>query len=211
VGVFKGSISLTRFIVRGKPPKRFAATFLERIALRAFTDLDPDLPDEEKSGWCVAETPLDLGLLHEQIFMGPYLVLGLRTDRWRVPRALLKAQLAEAVDAWRERTGRDKINRREKDELKLRILRKLRKRVVPTMRHVDMCWNLDQGSVLLWTRAERTKEDFRALFEQTFSLELDEATALMAAAALYGVEAVDEVSDLEVTLLGESPVEEDDS
>ena len=206
MGVFKGSISLTRFIVRGSPPKRFAAPYLERIQLRAFSDLNPDEPDEEKSGWCVAETPLDLGLLHEQVFLGQYIVLGLRTDRWRVPRALLKAQLAEAVDAWRQRTGREKINRKEKDELKLRIMRKLRRRVVPSMRHVDMCWNIEQKSVLLWTRAERTKEDFRTLFEQTFSLELDEASAYMLAKSWGGEERADLLSGFEETLLGQAPV-----
>jgi recombination associated protein RdgC len=209
VGVFKGSISLTRFIVRGSPPKRFAAAYLEKIQLRAFSDLDPDLPDEEKSGWCVADNPLDLGLLHEQIFLGSYLVLGLRTDRWRVPRPLLKAQLAEAVEAWRQRTGREKINRKDKDELKFRILRKLRKRVVPSMRTVDMCWNVDQRTVLLWTRTERTKEDFRTLFEQTFSLELDEATAYMAAKVLVGEEQANGLSELEASLLGEAPEPEE--
>lgn len=210
MGVFKGSISLTRFMVRGNPPKRFTGPYLERIRLRAFADLDADAEEEEKCGWCVAETPLDLGLLHEQIFFHSYLVLGMRTDRWRVPRALLKAQLADAVEAWCKRTGREKINRREKDELKFRITRKLRKRVVPSMRHVDMCWNLDQKSVLLWTRAERTKEDFRTLFEQTFSLELDEATAFIVARELRGDQLANSLGNFEPTLIGTAPTDDDD-
>jgi DNA recombination-dependent growth factor C len=183
---------------------------LERIRLRAFTDLDPDSPDEEKSGWCVAETPLDLGLLHEQIFLGTYIVLGLRTDRWRVPRALLKAELEQAISAWHERTGRDKIGRKDKEELKFRVMRRLRKRVVPSMRHVDMCWNIDNGSVSLWTRAERTKEDFRVLFEQTFSLELDEATAYMIAHTELGEDEALEFTALPITTLGEAPDDDED-
>jgi hypothetical protein len=124
---------------------------------------------------------------------------------------LLKAQLNEAVEAWRQRTGREKINRKEKDELKFRIVRKLRRRVVPSMRSVDMCWNLDQRSVFLWTRAERTKEDFRALFEQTFSLELDEASAFMLAKVWGGDAAVDGLGGAEATLLGEAPATESDT
>jgi DNA recombination-dependent growth factor C len=155
-------------------PKRYAQTFLQNIKLRTFQPLDPDEPDQERSGWCAPGNPLDLGLSNEQVFNTGYLVLGLRVDRWRVPRALLKAQLDEAVAALKAKSGRDKISKKSRDELKLRIERKLRRRVVPSVRCTDLCWNLEHGHVLFWSRSQRSKEDFRALFEQTFQLVLDE-------------------------------------
>jgi hypothetical protein len=160
--------------VRGELPKRYAQTFLQNIRLRTFQPLDPDEPDQERAGWCAAGNPLELELSNEQVFNAPYLVLGLRVDRWRVPRSLLKAQLDEAVAAHKAKTGLDKISRKSREELKLRIERKLRRRIVPSVRCTDVCWNLDQQHVLFWSRSERAKEDFRVLFEQTFQLVLDE-------------------------------------
>ncbi len=200
MGVFTGSVTLTKFYVRGKIPKRFAQPFLERIELRRFTELSPDSEEEEQSGWSVAGNPLDLELAHEKVFLNDYLVLGLRIDRWRIPRPLLKAQLEQAMDAFRERTGRDKLNKKDKDELKFRVVRKLRKKVLPAMRQYDVCWNLNRQTVLLWSRSPRVKEEFRALFEQTFELELDEDSPYMTAKMLLPEEQLESFLELETTL-----------
>ncbi len=184
MGVFNGSVTVTKFYVRGNVPKRFAAPYLEKIENAKFVELSVDDEASESVGWCVASSPLDLSLRHEQVYWGNYLVLGMRTDRWRIPRPLFKAQFDAAAQAWVERTGRQKMNKREKDELKFRIERKLRRKVLPSMRSVDVCWNLDRRTVRLWSRSPRVKEDFRELFERTFSLELDEESPYMTAKQL---------------------------
>lgn len=200
MGVFKGSISLTKFYVRGDVPKRFAQRYMEKIQLRRFADLEPDAEDPESVGWCVAGNPLDLGLNQEQVILSGYIVLGVRIDRWRIPRPLFKAQLEEAMVAFRERTGRERIGRKEKDELKFRVERRLRKKLLPSMRHYDVCWNLDRGTVLLWARSPRVKEDFRELFEQTFELQLDEDSPFMAAKSLLSEQGLSQLSDCSETL-----------
>lgn len=196
MGVFKGSISATKFYVRGSVPKRFAAPYLEKIEGAKFVELSVDDEPSESVGWCVASSPLDLALRHEQVYLGNYVVLGMRTDRWRIPRPLFKAQFDRAAAEWAERTGRQKMNKREKDELKFRIERKLRRKVLPSMRSVDVCWNMDRRSVLLWSRSPRVKEDFRELFERTFALELDEDSPFMSAKYLLDPEELETLSGL---------------
>jgi hypothetical protein len=196
VGVFKGSISATKFYVRGSVPKRFAAPYLEKIESTKFVELNVDDEPTESVGWCVASSPLDTSLHHEQVYWGSYVLLGMRTDRWRIPRPLFKAQFDRAAAEWVERTGRQKMNKREKDELKFRIERKLRRKVLPNMRSVDVCWNMERGSLLLWSRSPRVKEDFRELFERTFSLELDEDSPFMTAKYLLEPEELETLSGL---------------
>jgi hypothetical protein len=205
MGALKGSVSLTRFRVRGSVPKRFASPYMQAIRLRKFADLSVDGEEEQSSGWCVAGDPLDLQLQQQDVIRHNYIVLGLRVDRWRIPRPLFKAQFESAVQAWRERTGREKINRTDKDELAFRVTRALRKKVLPVMRCFDVCWNVDTGSVLFWSRSPRTKEDFRELFEQTFSLELDEDSPYMSAKALLSEAALEQLTDLEPMSLGSAP------
>ena len=85
------------------------------------------------------------------------------------------------------------------------MTRKLRRKVLPATRCFDVCWNVDAGSVLLWSRSPRVKEDFRELFEQTFSLELDEDSPYMSAKAVLSESDLGRLVDLEPLSLGSSP------
>jgi hypothetical protein len=104
------------------------------------------------------------------------------------------------MDAFRERTGRDKLNKKDKDELKFRVERKLRKKVLPSMRQYDFCWNLNRETVLFWSRSPRVKEEFQALFEQTFELELDEESPYMTAKSLLAENQLEAFVELSTTL-----------
>lgn len=200
MGVFNGSISVTKFFVEGSVPKRFAQTYLENIHLRRFTDLTIDGEEEETSGWCVAGNGLDLELRHEQVFLNSYIVLGLRVDRWRIPRPLFKAQFAEAAAEHLARTGKDKLSKRDKDEIKFRVNRKLRKKFIPSMRVFDACWDLNRAELLFWCRSARTLDDLCAQFEKTFSLTLREASPYTVASKLLGPEPAENLCELEQTL-----------
>jgi hypothetical protein len=58
---------------------------------------------------------------------------------------------------------------------------RLRKKVLPTSKAIDMCWHLDSGTVLFFGHSKRTIADFCALFEKTFSLPLIEDSPYTAA------------------------------
>jgi hypothetical protein len=200
MGVFNGSISVTKFFLDEAPPKQFAQSFLKSIHLRRFTELTVDGEEEEASGWCVAGNGLDLDLRHEQVFLNSFIVLGLRVDRWRIPRPLFKAQFAEAAAEHLARTGKDKLSKRDKDEIKFRVNRKLRKKVIPSMRVFDVCWDLNREEVLFWCRSTRTIDDLSVLFERTFSLTLREASPYTVAGKLLGESEAESLCDLEQTL-----------
>lgn len=172
MGALAGTLTFTRLFVRGELPKRFRDTFVENIQLRTFQPLTPESEEQEHVGWCAVGRVLDLELDHETVFFNSYLNLGMRLDRWRVPGALLRAHLVEAEREALEKSGHEKLGKREKAELKARIVTRLRRKLMPSMKIVDMSWNLDTGVVRFFNQSPRVHEQFMALFEQTFSLQL---------------------------------------
>jgi recombination associated protein RdgC len=200
MGVFNGSVSVTKFFVKGAVPKTFAQSYLKNIELRKFTELEVDGEEEERSGWCAAGNGLDLDLRHDKVFLNSYIVLGLRVDKWRIPRPLFKAQFAQAQAEHLARTGKEKLSKREKDDIKLRVNRRLRKKVIPTMKQFDVCWDLNRAELWFWCRSARQIDDLMTLFEQTFSLNLVEASPYTIAAELLGDAPAEGLCELEPSL-----------
>jgi hypothetical protein len=172
VGLRRGTLTFSRFFVDATLPRDLRKRFLEAVRLRKFQALAPEDEATEASGWCVIERPFDLEFNPEKIFEDRYLLLGFRIDRWRIPSALLNAQLADEEQVLLARKGREKLSRTERQELKQRVLVRLRRKATPVTKTVDVCWDLEGGEVFFFTHAKRLQLDFAALFEKTFGFAL---------------------------------------
>ena len=174
MGARSGSLTFTRFFTQGALPKDLRRRFLEAARLRVFQPLKPDDEALEATGWCAMERPFDLELDSAKIFHDSYVLLGFRVDRYRIPGALLKSQIADEEQRLLARSKKTKLSRNEKIEIKDRVVMRLRKKVLPSSKALDVCWHLDSGTVLFFGHSKRTIGDFCALFEKTFSLPLIE-------------------------------------
>jgi recombination associated protein RdgC len=172
MGAIHGSLTYSRFTIEDSLPRDFRNKFSQAVRLRTFEPLTPEDEDQERSGWCVVGRAFDLELTADKIYEGPYLVLGLRIDRWRIPSAMLKARIAELVDKARAKSGREKLPKREVAELKALAIAKLRRKTEPSSKVIDVCWQLETGVVRVWTHSKRVLDDCAALFEKTFGLTL---------------------------------------
>lgn len=181
MGALRGTISFSKFYVRGELPEGFRERFVEAIRLRAFRELDPseDLPS--RSGWCSIENPFDLDLAHEKVFFNDYLNLGLRTDTWRIPGSLFKATFREAEREYLFKFGGEKLSRAQKKNLEAMVVAQLRHRIVPAMGVVDLSWGLGEGVVRFFQKSAKQHEVMMDLFEKTFGLELVPDGAYVAA------------------------------
>jgi hypothetical protein len=155
--------------------------YLAAIRLRAFQPLDPDGEANESSGWCVMDQPFDLDFQPDKVFEDRFILLGFRTDRFRVPPAIVRAQMAEETARLLSRSGKNRLSRNERLELKDKIVLRLRKKLVPSTRAVDVVWDLDAGCVLFFSHSRRSLADFCAHFERSFRLELEEDSPYRAA------------------------------
>lgn len=158
--------------MQGKPPKDLRKRYLDAVRLRKFAPLAPEDEASEAVGWCVIERPFDLDLQPDRIFYDRFVTLGFRVDKWKIPGVLLRAQVADEEQRMLSRAGREKLTRAEKEDIKLRVIGRLRKKILPTSRAFDVLWDLDAGTVLLFTHGARTTDEFTAHFQKTFGLEL---------------------------------------
>jgi len=172
LGAIKGSISYTRFYVQGDLPDDYQDAFVQAIQARAFEPLKHDSDEEQGHGWCVVDKPFDLQIEHEKVFANEYLNLALRIDRWRLPGPLLKAKLAEAEAAFMEKFKRDRLGKRQKEEIKITVVRQLRKQTIPAMKLIDLSWNTNEKILRFWSKSTKVFELFQELFEKTFKLKL---------------------------------------
>lgn len=172
MGAIKGSISYTRFYVQGDLPDDFQNVFIDAIQARAFEPLKHDSDEEQHHGWCVVDKPFDLVVDHGTLYANEYLNLGLRIDRWRLPGPLLKARIIEAEAAYKEKYKRDRLGKQQKEEIKLTVVRQLRKQTIPAMKVLDLSWNTTEKILRFWSKSTKVFELFQELFEKTFKLKL---------------------------------------
>ena len=200
MGALTGSMSTTKFYVRGDLPKNLRRSFTERIALRTFRPLQPDEEAEERAGWCAIGQPLDLELSPDKVFNGPYLTLGLRVDRYRFPARIVQAELAKASRTALAKSGHERLSRTQKTELKQRVLSQLRKKYFPQMMAVDLVWHLDAGEAYFWSQSAGVIERLSALFELCFGMTLAQNGPFIAAERLLPEQRRSQLDRLERTM-----------
>jgi hypothetical protein len=158
--------------VDGELPDDFRQKFVKMIRGRTMKPLDPDEEALERSGWCAIGDPFGLDLGYEDVFYNEFINLGYRTDRWKLPGALLRTKIKEAETAYLTKKGRERLSRTEKKELKELVSRKLRKQIPPAMKVIDLSWSLDQGLVRFFSHSDKPIGLMCELFHRTFALKL---------------------------------------
>ena len=199
----RGSLTYARFFVEGAVPEDFRERWIRTIRARAMRPLEPEDEDLERSGWAKLGEPFVTELRADDVFHETQIVLGFRTDRWTIPGPVLRTRVREAEAAYLEKKGRERLSKKEKQELKLLVTKKLRRNMAPSTRAVDLAWSLEEGIVRFFSHAQKPGALMNELFEKTFSLRLVPESPYSLAARL-GLSKAEEKAweDLEPTYLG---------
>ncbi len=202
MGALRGSLTFSRFFVWGEVPPDLATASLTPIGAFTLRPLTPEEDDFERHGWCSIQDGMDLELDHEKVFFNEYLCLGLRVDKWVVPKPLLEMHLREAEAKLREQKGLERLGRKAKADLKLMITKKLRRNLVPLTKTVDLVWNVNTGVVHFFSQAAKLQELMMEIFEKTFHVRLlPESPAVAAERAGMSDEESHSLDKLEPTTL----------
>ena len=174
VGVLKGAIGYAKFYVRGALPDDHHARYLARIRARGFKPLAPEDEGSAAVGWMPIERPFDdeVSFRAESVFYGGYVNLAMRIDRWKFPSSLIKSKMAAAERAHKAKTGKERISRAEKAELRDLVERRLRREGVPVTKVVDLTWNVSTQQLRFFNRSKLMTEHLYEVFEKTFSMKL---------------------------------------
>lgn len=180
MGVYSGPITFRRFQVIGDLPDGFRDQYLDAIARRAHREIDPASEDERSWGWVCVGDILDLDFIHDKLLVGDYYLLQLRVDTLKIPPTALKIHLQHAEREFKKALGREKLTKADKEDVRDRVVKALRKRVLPGVKGFDVAWNIKTGVVRLWTHDKTVGDLFQELFIDTFGLRIVARTAFTA-------------------------------
>ena len=172
MALLKGSVSYLRFTVPTDLPDGYAVPFCDLIAQHKFREINPHDEQEESSGWVRFDDAFSSE--HDPATLVDdhgYLLLRLRIDRLKVPRATLDAHVEQAVRKKAAASGREKLSKSEALVVKLEENKKLRARSLPQMKLIDVAWNVQTGEVKLFSTSKKVVGLFTDLFKQTFGHE----------------------------------------
>ncbi|HEY5955033.1 MAG TPA: hypothetical protein VIV60_00720, partial [Polyangiaceae bacterium] len=116
-----------------------------------------------------------------KLFYDRFVLLGFRVDKWRIPGSLIKAHTEDEEQRFLGKTGRERLGRAERADLKLKVTMRLRKKILPTAKVFDILWDLDGETLLFFGHSAKQLLDFGALFETSFGLSLVEDSPYAAA------------------------------
>lgn len=169
MGLIKGSLSLSRYQVKGDTPPDFWDFVDRRIRANLFLDIEGS-SEEQALGWVSVHDYLDTAFAYASYALDPYVVLGLRLDRRRVPAGLLKKYLRLEINkALALREGRG-LSRTEREDLKEKVRLDLLRRIPPATQVFEVCWDTRRGEVWLGSAARAVRDLFEDLFRRTFDL-----------------------------------------
>lgn len=170
MGLLKGSLSLSRYTIKGDTPPDFWDFVDRRIRANLFVDIE-DSTEQQAVGWVSAHDYLDTQFAYASYALDPYAVLGLRWDRRRVPAGLLKKyhrlEMQKALDL---REGRG-LSRADREDLKEKVRLDLLRRTLPATQVFEVCWDTSRAEVWLSSAGRAVRDLFEDIFRRTFDLQ----------------------------------------
>lgn len=167
-----GSVSYLRFFVAA-PPEGFERLFAEQLANFRFVEIDPRSEVEKVNGWVQFDDAF-AGDFDPATLVTPsgQLLFRLRIDTLKIPAGTMKAYVDQEAMNRCKAQGREKLTRKELDQLKLEVKKQLRLRSLPKLQLVEIAWNVQTGELRLFSASKAVAAAFVELFEKTFQTPL---------------------------------------
>ncbi len=171
MGLLKGSWSFSRYRVAGKMPEHFDDFIDERLKRYAFTEITSQVA-EKIAGWTSLENVLDTEFSYAKYKLGAYIIFSLRMDRRSVPPSLLKLRVMEAEKKHLADSGKKRLYRAEREDIKERVQLELMARAPKVPSFHEVCWFPESSSLIFGSLSAQTMEDFEKYFKESFQLTL---------------------------------------
>jgi hypothetical protein len=185
-----GGASTAFFLTNGGDVMSFMGKTINAIRLRVPEDEKIDvinIPDmlikwslmpiddtfEEKAvGWASIDDPDDLRWDESSPWKGEYVAFSMRTDTRKIPSSIIKQHVNRALKEEKAKNPeKNFISRERKQEITEQVKLRLRKRIPPVSKTVDVIWDVNKHLVHLIGSASDV-EPFLVLFLNSFGIHL---------------------------------------
>jgi len=170
MGVLSGSLTTTSYRVGGELPDHLKERLLSQLSAYKFTPVQPTSDAKESYGWVSTHDAFDTNFEVGDVFWGEYVLFTLRRDTLAVPPSLFKIYLAKRLEEVRVELGLERLNKGQKDNAKEVLEAELRKKILPSIKLVDVAWSLTRNELWLFSASTNVRSLFEDLFGRTFKL-----------------------------------------
>jgi DNA recombination-dependent growth factor C len=173
MGILTGAMTARRFRVVGDLPSGWRDVFRERLDSMAFREPVSRTGKEEVEGWVQVHNLLDTNFSNFNDWLsGPYAVFSLRVDKKTLPANLFRATVEKRCREWCEQRGSERCPAAVKKEIQERLELEWLERTLPRVSVTEICWNTNEGWVLVGALSDKVGDRVRKRFHRTFGLEL---------------------------------------
>lgn len=169
MGFIKGALTFSLYRVDGDLPAQFRNYFDGRIKKYAYRDFVSSA-EEKNVGWTSCKNILDTGFTDADYAVGKYFLFSLRIDRKVIPPSLLKIKYLEAQQQYLAEKEVKNIAKIVRAEIKEMVTLQLMTKVQPVPTFFDVLWSPTENWLLFCSLAEKVRDEFHSLFQDTFQL-----------------------------------------
>jgi hypothetical protein len=132
-----------------------------------------DFPEEKAVGWTNIDDPDDLQWAESSPWKGEYLAFSMRTDTCKIPSSILKQHVNRVLKEEKAKNPEKKfISRERKREITEQVTLRLRRRIPPSSKTVDVIWDVNKRLVHL-IGSTSDVGPLQALFLKSFDIHPD--------------------------------------
>ena len=168
--ILGGSVSFLRYRVLESPERgpghRSLAVGLKKLC---FQPLDREGEEESSSGFVELYDEDSVQFAPGSFIFAEDLIVRWRVDSIKIPAQLVKRQIDTWIPGFESRRGRPP-SKKEKNEQKELIIRKLRKQAFILTKTYDVRWRLQADEVHVWATSRRVLDEILASLEEAFEL-----------------------------------------
>ena len=166
--LLSGAMGARRFLVQNGPASIRHELLLDSLQEAAFREPPSAARGGENMGWVSHGNLVGTEFAHEDTFYNQYMCFSLRVDNKRLPAKLLKGLLDLRIAAWKAETGRERCSSQIKTEIREQLELELYPKQLPSVQVYDICWDLSNHRLWLFSNSDRVSEKVRELFYRTF-------------------------------------------
>ena len=112
----------------------------------------------------------DTAFVYASYAAGNYVTLSMRQDERKVSGAIIKKFVAKEEERIKKEKEIPKIPRSMRVEIKERIENELMRKALPVPSIFDLCWNLEDSTLLFFSTNQKAQGLLEDLFRETFDL-----------------------------------------
>jgi len=178
MGILKGRVTASRFVVPGELPPSWREQY--RSGIEKFSFREPGFPTKEQvRGWTRIDDMMESDFEDfNGWLLGDYLSLGLRVDKRTIPASKLRSEVKKKAKAWCEENGVKTCPKSIRDEFKELVEDDLISRVLPKTKHIEFVWNLSTNIAYASTHSESDIDMIRQVFFRSFGRKLQPMSPL---------------------------------